>query len=269
MQFPDISPVIFEVGPFFGFGPLAVRWYGVMYLFSFLAAWLLGRYRAGRNGVFTREQFEDVLTWGIVGVIVGARVGYVIFYQPLAFLENPLDIFKLWEGGMSFHGGLLGVMFGQWLAGRRYGKSFIEVMDFMAPLVPPGLFFGRMGNFINGELWGRPTTVPWGMVFPTGGPQARHPSQLYEAFLEGVCLFVILWWFSAKPRPRKAVSGVFALGYGVFRCFCEFYRVPDAHLGYLAGGFLTMGMVLCLPLIIIGFILLVSAYRTPLNSKKS
>ena len=245
-QFPQFSPEIFSIGPF------SVRWYGAMYLFGFLAAWLLGRSRARAGNTFTVPQFEDVLTWGIFGVVIGARLGYVIFYNPLYYLEHPLEIPQIQLGGMSFHGGLLGVMLGQWIAGRRYGKGFFEVMDFMAPLVPPGLFFGRLGNFINAELWGKVTTQPWGMVFPTGGPLPRHPSQLYEAALEGVLLFAVLWIYSAKPRPRMAVSGVFALGYGVCRCFVEFFRQPDEHIGYLAGGWLTMGMVLCVPLILLG-----------------
>lgn len=255
LQYPEFSPDLFSIGPF------AVRWYGFMYVLGFVSAWILGRYRAVKSGVFTRPQFDEVLTYGILGVVLGGRLGYVLFYQPAYFLENPLEIFKMWHGGMSFHGGLLGVILGQWLAGRRYGKTFFETMDFMAPLVPPGLFFGRIGNFINAELWGRTTDVPWGMVFPGAGPLPRHPSQLYEAALEGLLLFIILWLFSAKPRPRMAVSGVFALGYGLFRFFVEFFRQPDAHLGYLAFGWLTMGMLLCLPMIVLGLTLLWLAYR--------
>ena len=255
LTYPQFSPDVFTIGP------LSVRWYGFMYLLGFISAWLLGRYRAVRTKAFTRAQFDDVLTFGILGVILGARLGYVIFYQPVYYLSHPLEVLQLWHGGMSFHGGLLGVMLGQWLAGRRHGKSFFQTMDFMAPLVPPGLFFGRLGNFINGELWGRVTDVPWGMVFPGAGDLPRHPSQLYEAALEGAVLFTVLWVFSSKPRPTMAVSGVFALGYGLFRCFVEFFRQPDAHLGYLAFGFVTMGMVLCLPLILAGCLFLYFAYR--------
>lgn len=255
LTFPQFSPVVFSVGP------LSVRWYGFMYLLGFLSAWLLGRRRAARTQTFTKGQFDDVLTWGIVGVIVGARLGYVFFYHPLYYLAHPLEIFEVWHGGMSFHGGFLGVILAQGLAGRRFGKSLFQTMDFMAPLVPPGLFFGRLGNFINGELWGRVTDMPWGMVFPGAGPHPRHPSQLYEAALEGVALFTILWVFSSRPRPVMAVSGVFALGYGLFRCFVEFFRQPDAHLGYLAFGWVTMGMVLCLPVILVGVLLLWLAYR--------
>ncbi len=256
ITYPEFSPEAFSIGP------LSVRWYGLTYFFGFLSAWALGRYRVRKSGaLLTAAQFEDILIWGCFGVILGARFGYVLFYQPGWFVSHPLEIFRIWEGGMSFHGGLLGVLVAQWLTGRKYGKTFFEVMDFMAPLVPPGLFFGRLGNFINGELWGRVTDVPWGMVFPGAGPLPRHPSQLYEAALEGVLLFALLWVYSAKPRPRMAVSGVFALGYGVFRMTVEFFRQPDAHLGYLAFGFVTMGMVLCLPLIALGIFLLARAYQ--------
>lgn len=255
LAYPQFSPEAFSIGP------LHVRWYGLMYLCSFVAAWLLGRRRAAQTGVFTKGQFEEVLSFGILGVVLGGRLGYVLFYDPSHYLANPQDILKIWQGGMSFHGGLIGVILAQWLSGRRYGKSFFETIDFMAPLVPPGLFFGRMGNFINGELWGRVTDAPWGMVFPGAGPLPRHPSQLYEAALEGVLLFFIVWIYSAKPRPRMAVSGAFALGYGVFRCFAEFFREPDAHIGYLAFGWFTMGMLLCLPLIALGVLFLALAYR--------
>ena len=255
LHFPDISPEVFRIGDF------AVHWYGMTYLLAFLAAWLLGRSRAKKTGIFTPVQFDDLLTWGILGVLVGARLGYVLFYNPTYYLANPLDVFKVWEGGMSFHGGFLGVLITQGLAARRFGKGFFQTMDFMAPLVPAGIFSVRMGNFINAELWGRVTDVPWGMIFPGAGPEPRHPSQLYEAALEGILLFIIVWGFSAKPRPTMAVSGVFALGYGLFRCFAEFFRQPDAHIGYLAFGFVTMGMALCLPLILTGLILLYMAYR--------
>lgn len=255
LHYPEFSPDVFTIGPF------AVRWYGLMYVFGFISAWTLGRWRAARTGVFTKAQFDEVLTYGILGVILGGRFGYVLFYQPAYFAANPLEIFQLWHGGMSFHGGLLGVVLAQWLAGRRYGKSFFQTIDFMAPLVPPGLFFGRIGNFINAELWGKVTDVPWGMIFPNAGPLPRHPSQLYEAALEGLALFTILWIYSSKPRPTMAVSGVFALGYGVFRFVIEFFRQPDAHLGYIALGFVTMGMILCLPMIFLGCFLIFMAYK--------
>lgn len=255
MTYHDFSPDIFSIGP------LSVRWYGFMYLLGFLSAWALGRWRAKKNGVFTPAQFDDVLTWGIAGVLLGARLGYVLFYNPLYYLEHPLETFYVWQGGMSFHGGFLGVIIASGLAGRRFGRGLFETMDFLAPLVPPGLFFGRIGNFINAELWGRVTDMPWGVVFPGAGSLPRHPSQLYEAALEGALLFVILWRFSAKPRPTMAVSGVFACGYGIFRFCIEFFRVPDAHIGYLASGWLTMGMVLCVPVFLTGALLLVLAYR--------
>lgn len=255
LTFPNISPEVFRIGP------VAVHWYGVTYLLAFIAAWILGRSRVRKNGLFTPAQFDDLLTWGILGVLLGGRLGYVLFYNPSYFIDNPLDIFKVWEGGMSFHGGFLGVLIAQGLAARRYGAGFFQTMDFMAPLVPIGIFCVRMGNFINAELWGRVTDVPWGMVFPEAGPLPRHPSQLYEAALEGIVLFIIVWRFSAKPRPVMAVSGVFALGYGLLRCIAEFFRQPDAHIGYLAFGVVTMGMVLCLPLILTGLVLLFLAYR--------
>ncbi|MDR2892096.1 MAG: prolipoprotein diacylglyceryl transferase [Deltaproteobacteria bacterium] len=262
LTYPQIDPEIFSIGP------LSVRWYGTMYLLGFLAAWILGRYRAKQQrrlgGPFTVQQFDDVLVWGLFGVILGARLGYCLFYNPLYYLHNPLEIFALWEGGMSFHGGLLGVILMQWLAGRRYGASLFRTMDFVAPLVPPGLFFGRMGNFINAELWGRYTDLPWGMIFPTSaaGPLPRHPSQLYEAALEGIALFFILWIFSSKKRPLRAVSGLFLIGYASFRFMVEFAREPDAHLGFLLGGWLTMGMLLCLPMLAFGVFLLWKAYHT-------
>jgi phosphatidylglycerol:prolipoprotein diacylglycerol transferase len=265
LPYPTFSPDLLTLGPYafgdFVIGPLAVRWYGLMYVCGFVSAWILGRYRAVRSGVFSKAQFDDVLTFGFLGVIIGGRLGYALFYHPSYFFAHPLEILYMWQGGMSFHGGLLGVVVAQWLAGRRYGKSFFQTMDFMAQLVPPGLFFGRIGNFINAELWGRVTDAPWGMVFPGAGPLPRHPSQLYEAALEGLALFVIVWAFSAKPRPIMAVSGLFAIGYGVFRCIAEFFRQPDAHLGYLAFNFLTMGMALCLPLILFGAALMYLAYR--------
>ena len=196
-----------------------------------------------------------------MGVILGGRLGYALFYDLSAYLAEPLKILRVWEGGMSFHGGLIGVMLATWLFGRRNGKSFFQLMDFIAPLVPIGLGAGRIGNFINAELWGKVTDVPWAMVFPNGGPDPCHPSQLYQFALEGVALFVILWLYSRKPRPTMAVSGLFAICYGIFRFIVEFVRVPDAQLGYLAWNWLTMGQVLCLPMILGGIGLMVWAYR--------
>ncbi|GHV52770.1 prolipoprotein diacylglyceryl transferase [Deltaproteobacteria bacterium] len=254
MHFPAISPVIVSIGPF------AVRWYGLMYLCGFFSGWLLGRSRVGKHAPFTAREFDDILTWGFLGVIIGARLGYVLFYDFSHYLANPLSIVYLHQGGMSFHGGLLGVIFFMWFAARRRGKTFFATMDFMAPLVPPGLFFGRVGNFINGELWGRVTSSPVGMVFPGAGSLPRHPSQLYEAALEGVILFCLLWIFSAKPRPRRAVSGLFLVGYGVFRFCVEFFREPDTHLGFVFLDFFSMGQILCLPMILGGALLLFLAY---------
>lgn len=253
MNYPQINPVAIDLGA------LQVYWYGLMYLFGFVAAWLLARTRATTHG-FEKSQVEDLLFYGALGVIIGGRLGYAIFYDLAANLENPFNMLKIWQGGMSFHGGLIGVLLAMWLFARKSGKSFFEITDFIAPLVPLGLFFGRIGNFINAELWGRVSDVPWAMVFPGGGPLPRHPSQLYQAMLEGLLLFVLLWWFSAKPRPRAAVSGLFLLGYGLFRFVAEFFRMPDPQYGYLAFNWLTMGQLLCLPMIIAGAIMMVWAY---------
>ncbi len=254
---PDFDPVAFALGP------LQVRWYGLMYLLGFVAGWALGRYRAKRPGSgWTAEQVDDLVFYIALGVILGGRVGYILFYGFGSFLHNPLTLFRIWEGGMSFHGGFLGVLLAMALFARKYRRGFWPTVDFIAPLIAPGILFGRLGNFINGELWGRVTDLPWGMVFrQTGDGLPRHPSQLYEAALEGVALFVVVWLFSAKPRPTMAVSGVFALAYGIFRFLVEFVRQPDPQLGYLAFGWLTMGQVLSLPLIAVGAVLLSLAYR--------
>jgi len=257
LNYPQIDPVAISLGP------LKIHWYGLMYLVAFGAAWWLGRLRARRSPGWNDEQISDLIFYGALGVVLGGRIGYTLFYNFGHFIDDPLSIFRIWEGGMSFHGGLLGVLVAMWLFGRKYKHSFFELTDFVAPLVPIGLATGRLGNFINGELWGQPTNLPWGMVFPGAGPLPRHPSQLYEMFLEGIVLFVIVWVFSAKPRPRMAVSGVFALGYGVFRFAVEFVRQPDAHLGYIAFGWLTQGQLLSLPLIATGIVLLWLAYRRP------
>lgn len=247
MTFPQIDPVAFSIGS------LQLRWYGLMYLFAFVGGWVLGRLRASRPGSGWRAQdVDDLLTFVMLGVILGARLGYVLFYDLAEYIRDPLEIFRVWNGGMSFHGGLLGVVGAFWYFSRTRKKPFLDVADFIAPLVPQGLFFGRLGNFINGELWGKPSDLPWAMIFPSGGPWPRHPSQLYEALLEGVALFVVLWLFSARKRRPGAVAGLFALLYGIFRFAVEFVRVPDVQLGYLAFGWLTMGQVLCLPLILIG-----------------
>ncbi len=256
LQHPQIDPIALQLGP------LAIRWYGLMYLVGFGLAWWLGRRRTRNPGWgWTVEQLDDAVFYGALGVILGGRLGYVFFYAFDRLIADPMYLLRITEGGMSFHGGLIGVLVAMWLLGRKTGKTFFEVTDFIAPLIPPGLLFGRLGNFINGELWGRTTEVPWGMVFADGGPMARHPSQLYEAALEGVLLFALLWWFSSKPRPRMAVSGAFLIGYGVVRSIAEFFREPDAHLGFLAMDWLTMGQLLSFPMIVFGGVLMVLAYR--------
>ncbi|MEH6356130.1 MAG: prolipoprotein diacylglyceryl transferase [Marinobacter sp.] len=257
LQHPQIDPVAIAIGP------LKIHWYGLTYLVGFAAGWWLGRLRSRKPwSPVNEEQVGDLLFYLALGVILGGRFGYVIFYNFDVFLADPLWLLRVWEGGMSFHGGLLGVMLGMWWYGRKIGAGFWRMTDFVAPLVPVGLGAGRIGNFINGELWGKPTDVSWGMVFPQAPDAlARHPSQLYQFALEGVLFFVILWWFSAKPRPRMAVSGLFLICYGVFRFAVEFVREPDAQLGYLAFDWLTMGQVLSLPMVIAGLTLMTIAYR--------
>ncbi|GGC09747.1 prolipoprotein diacylglyceryl transferase [Marinobacterium zhoushanense] len=253
----DIDPLALDLGP------LKVHWYGLMYLVGFAAAWALGSWRARQPGSsWNEQQVSDLVFWGALGVILGGRFGYVLFYHFDYFLEDPLWLFAIWEGGMSFHGGLLGVLIAiAWFA-HRYGKRFFELSDFVAPLIPIGLGAGRVGNFIGGELWGRPTDQSWGVIFPRAADGlGRHPSQLYEAALEGVVMFAVLWWYSSKPRPRMAVSGLFLLLYGLFRSFVEFFREPDAHLGFLAFQWLTMGQLLSLPMILAGVLLIIWAYR--------
>jgi phosphatidylglycerol:prolipoprotein diacylglycerol transferase len=252
---PQIDPIAIQLGP------LAIRWYGLMYLIAFLAFWWLGRRRARQTGLLQAQQVDDLLFYGALGVILGGRLGYVFFYGFEQLLADPLYLIRIWQGGMSFHGGLLGVLVAAWLFGRKHGLGFFGVTDFIAPLVPLGLGAGRVGNFINGELWGRVSDAPWAMVFAHAGPLPRHPSQLYEAFLEGLVLFLLLWFYSAKPRPRMAVSGLFLVGYGAARTAVEFAREPDAHLGYLAGGWLTMGMLLSVPMVLVGAVLMGLAYR--------
>jgi phosphatidylglycerol:prolipoprotein diacylglycerol transferase len=256
MMAPQIDPIAIQLGP------LAIRWYGLMYLIGFAAAWWLGRRRARRPGSGWRaEQVDDLVFYAALGVILGGRVGYVLFYGFEQLLADPLYLLRIWQGGMSFHGGLLGVLVAAWLFGRKHGFGFFGTTDFVAPLVPLGLGAGRIGNFVNGELWGRVSDLPWAMVFAHAGPLPRHPSQLYEALLEGLVLFLLLWFYSARPRPRMAVSGLFLVGYGAARTAVEFAREPDAHLGFLAGGWLTMGMLLSVPMVVAGAVLMGLAYR--------
>jgi phosphatidylglycerol:prolipoprotein diacylglycerol transferase len=254
MNFPQIDPVALSLGP------ISIHWYGLMYLFGFFGVWLLGRYRATRFG-WTKDEVEDLLFYGAIGVIVGGRVGYILFYDLANYINEPINIIRIWQGGMSFHGGLLGVLIAFWYFAHKTNRHYFAVSDFIAPIVPIGLFTGRLGNFINGELWGSVSNVPWAIVFPTGGPLARHPSQLYEAFLEGIVLFIVLWFFSQRARPLGAVSGLFLVGYGCFRFLIEFVRVPDQQLGHLAFGWLTMGQILSTPMIVLGVFFMCSAYK--------
>jgi phosphatidylglycerol:prolipoprotein diacylglycerol transferase len=256
LQHPDIDPIAIAIGP------VKVHWYGIMYLVGFAGAWWLGRLRAQRPGSsWNAEQVSDLVFYGALGVVAGGRLGYMLFYDLVRLMDDPVRIFRIWEGGMSFHGGLIGVLVAMLLYARKHRKTFFTVTDFLAPLVPLGLGAGRIGNFINGELWGRPTDLSWGMMFPFVDAQPRHPSMLYQALLEGLALFLLLWFYSRRPRPTMAVSGLFLIGYGAFRFLVEFVREPDKHLGYLAGGWLTMGQVLTVPMIVAGLVLMLLAYR--------
>lgn len=254
LQYPQIDPVAISLGP------LQIHWYALTYIAGFAAAWWLGVKRAGgKDSGWTSAQVADLVTNSALGVILGGRIGYMLFYNFSTLVENPLNLFKIWQGGMSFHGGLIGVGIAVWLFARSTKKSLFNVGDFAAPLAPLGLAFGRLGNFINGELWGRTTDVPWAMVFP-GQQFARHPSQLYQFALEGMALFFILWFYSSTRRPTFAVTGMFILGYGVFRTFAEFFREPDEHLGFVAFDWMTKGMQLSIPMIIAGLVILYGAY---------
>jgi phosphatidylglycerol:prolipoprotein diacylglycerol transferase len=279
----DIDPIAVPL-PFW---PHGIHWYGLMYLAGFAFAWWMGRrrVRAGRLPGVNEEAFGDLIFYGMLGVVLGGRLGYVLFYGLETALADPLSVLRINEGGMSFHGGLLGVLAGAAWWTRKHGLHAFDTIDFLAPLVPAGLGFGRLGNFIGGELWGKPTGGGWGVVFPDALPAeyarlpaeqlrqlhesgalepfARHPSQLYQAFLEGAVMLAVLLWYSGKPRPRYAVSGLFALLYGLFRFAVEFVREPDAHIGYLAFGWLTMGQVLSLPLVAVGLLLLWLSRRAP------
>lgn len=268
LQFPNFDPVAISIAPFDildkTIGPLNVHWYGIMYLFAFASAWLLAFYRSkAPNSPIVKQDIENLITYGAFGVILGGRCGYVIFYNFDRWMSDPLWLFRVWEGGMSFHGGLIGVIVAMIIYAHRIRVPFLALMDFVAPIVPLGLGFGRIGNFIGQELWGRVSDVPWAMVFPKAGDPAgvaRHPSQLYQATLEGVVLFVVVFWFSAKPRPRGAVSGLFLILYATFRSIVENFRQPDADIGFDLLGWVTRGQLLSLPLFIVGFGLLIYAY---------
>ncbi len=265
---PQFDPIAVSLGP------LAVRWYGLMYVIAFVLFMVLGRLHLKRRPdmSFTVRDLDDLLFYGVLGVVLGGRLGYVLFYKLSYYLAHPVEIFYVWQGGMSFHGGFLGVLVAMWWLGRKTNRSFFQVTDFIAPLVPTGLAAGRLGNFINGELPGRiadPAVWPWAMWFPQvdANPVARHPSQLYQFALEGLTLFVILWLYSKKPRPVGAVSAVFLIGYGAFRFLAEFTREPDNFLGLLSLG-LSMGQWLSLPMVLAGIVLLIISNRRPAASKK-
>lgn len=301
---PQFDPVALSLGP------ISVHWYGLMYLLAFIAAFSLAYVRSQHRKGWTADMVSDLVFYGALGVILGGRIGYVIFYEFDDFIANPLYLFKVWQGGMSFHGGFLGVMAGMWFFAHKYNKTPFQTLDFIAPCVPTGLLFGRLGNFINGELWGRISDggYSWLMAFPQavgsdmqllqGQPQLntlatnfatkefspsfintnntiayfaknfdtvmllpRHPSQLYEALGEGLLLFILLWWFSSKPRPRMAVSALFLLGYGVARFTVEFFRQPDIDQGFIWFGWMTKGQILTAPMIVAGIIMMVYAYK--------
>lgn len=255
--FSQIDPVAFSLGP------LSVRWYGLMYLFGFaFAMWLAGRRADAPNSGWTRNEVSDLLFYGFLGVILGGRIGYVLFYNFDLFLADPTYLFKIWTGGMSFHGGLIGVITAMIWFAHKTKRHFFTVADFVAPLIPFGLGVGRIGNFMNGELWGRVTDVPWGIIFPEAGPEPRHPSQLYQFALEGVVLFIILNLFWRKNPPRGAISGMFLLFYGLFRFLVEFVRQPDSQLG-LYFQEISMGQILSTPMIIIGALMIWVAYKRP------
>ena len=255
--FSQIDPVAFSLGP------LSVRWYGLMYLFGFaFAMWLAGRRADAPNSGWTRNEVSDLLFYGFLGVILGGRIGYVLFYNFDLFLADPTYLFKIWTGGMSFHGGLIGVITAMIWFAHKTKRHFFTVADFVAPLIPFGLGVGRIGNFMNGELWGRVTDVPWAIIFPEAGPEPRHPSQLYQFALEGVVLFIILNLFWRKNPPRGAISGMFLLFYGLFRFLVEFVRQPDSQLG-LYFQEISMGQILSTPMIIAGALMIWAAYKRP------
>ncbi len=261
IQFPALDPVAFELGP------LAVRWYGLSYLVGIGLAWALLHRRCGRGAGrdWTPEQVSDLVFYAALGAVLGGRIGYVLFYNFTDYLANPAELFAVWRGGMSFHGGTLGVVCAIALFARRVGKPFLAVADFILPAVPIGLFLGRLANFVNQELWGAPSSLPWAVLFthPAAGNLPRHPSQIYEALLEGVLLFIVLNWLQARQPRRGVIAASFLIGYGLCRFAVEFVREPDAHLGYLWQGWLTMGQVLSTPMVLAGVVILFFALQTP------
>lgn len=257
INYPNIDPVAVALGP------ITIYWYGLTYVGGLVFAWWLGKQRAQLpNSPIKESQIDDLIFYAALGIIVGGRVGYALFYGSGSLLEDPLRVFRIWEGGMAFHGGFLGVVIAMWLLCRNHKIEFGALVDFIAPLAPVGLALGRLGNFINQELWGRPADVPWAMVFPNDpAGLARHPSQLYQFAMEGILLFVILFWYTRVPRPRWSAAGLFLFGYGIFRSTAEFFREPDAHVGFDALGWVTRGQLLSLPMIIAGAAIIIWAYR--------
>ncbi len=264
IPYPNISPVFLELGP------LQFRWYGLMYLIGLTGAYFMITRRVESGGLsMTRDQVYDMVVWAALGVFIGGRLGYVLFYNFSYYVQHPAKILAVWEGGMSFHGGLLGVIVALFWFSKRQGIPVYQVADLAAAATPIGLGFGRLGNFINGELYGRATDVDWCMVFPTGGPACRHPSQLYEAGLEGVFLFILLWVIAKTVPPPGTLLWSFISGYGLCRMIVEFFREPDAHLGFILGSF-SIGQLLSLPMIIVGVFMLTLGYqRRPLTQVKS
>ena len=258
IPFPAIDPVLISIGPF------AIRWYALAYIVGIVLGWRLVRRLVQRPGWKpTPEAIDDLVFYVTLGIILGGRIGYVLFYQPGHYLTQPLDMLAVWRGGMSFHGGLLGVLIATWLFARKRGYAFFELTDALAVATPIGLFLGRIANFINAELWGRVTDMPWGVVFPTAGPEPRHPSQLYEAGLEGLVLFAVMLWFARQPygpTVRGRLSGIFLIGYALARILVEFFREPDVQIGFLFGG-ITMGQLLSLPMLAFGVFLVARAGR--------
>ncbi|MEJ2213907.1 MAG: prolipoprotein diacylglyceryl transferase [Gammaproteobacteria bacterium] len=276
MLYPEIDPVALQIGA------IKIHWYGVSYMVAFIVGWWLARVRARQTGLLDNKGVDDLVFYVVLGVIIGGRVGYILFYSFGAWMSDPLELFRVWEGGMSFHGGLLGVLVAVWLFARKINVRFFQVTDFIAPLIPVGLFTGRIGNFINGELWGAPTSMPWGMQvkceqfyylctaklgLPAGTELTPplHPSQLYEALLEGVVLFALLWLVALRKPATMLISGLFLIGYSAFRFTVEFVRMPDAHIGYLWGEWLTMGQVLSLPMFAAGLVIAMLAYKPSNN----
>ena len=248
--FPELNPIALSIGP------IKVHWYGIMDLLAFTSAWFLAQWRVKQyQQDWTTEQIGDLIFYAAIGVILGGRLGYMLFYNTQQLISHPLSLLKIWQGGMSFHGGLLGVLIAMIVYSYKIKKPFWQITDFVVPLVPLGIAFGRLGNFINGELWGRVTVVPWGMVFRQIDDQPRHPSQLYELGLEGIVLFIAVWWYAARPRPAGCVTGIFLMGYALCRLIIECFREPDPQMGYIAFNCMTMGQLLSIPMLLAGLYL--------------